>query len=66
MNAQDELKQLFSEIDVRTDRALAGIRQVRGGAKVRRLRPSLLLSACQIGFISSLLFMVAELLRRGA
>lgn len=37
MRAQNELSPYFAEIDRRTDRALAGIRQVRRSAKLRSL-----------------------------
>lgn len=37
MHAQNELSPYFAEIDLRTDRALKGIRKVRRSAKLRSL-----------------------------
>ncbi|WP_417669817.1 hypothetical protein [Roseibium sp.] len=65
MSAQNELQQLFHEIDERADRALAGLSTVRESAKLKSVRPSLLLSSCQVGFIAALVFMVGDILRRG-
>ncbi|PVB63550.1 hypothetical protein [Labrenzia sp. 011] len=39
MRAQNELSPYFAEIDRRTDRALAGIREVRRSAKLQALPP---------------------------
>lgn len=37
MRAQNELSPYFAEIDRRTDRALAGVREVRRSAKLKAL-----------------------------
>lgn len=65
MTAQDELKQIFAELDRSTDRVLDGLAQVRSGSKLTRLRPSRLLLGCEIGSALALAMLLKLWLERG-
>ncbi|WP_153768794.1 hypothetical protein [Labrenzia sp. CE80] len=58
MFAQDELKELFREIDQSTDRALDSLYDVRDSAKVESLPSTGILSIVQFGFLVSLISLV--------
>ncbi|MEP0234291.1 hypothetical protein [Roseibium sp.] len=58
MFAQDELKELFREIDQSTDRALDSLHEVRNSAKVESLPSTGILSTVQFGFLVSLISLV--------
>ena len=51
MPAQNELSPYFVEIEKRTERALAGIREVRRSAKFKTLPPEPKASAVGTGFL---------------
>ncbi|SHL96306.1 hypothetical protein [Roseibium suaedae] len=65
MTAQDELKQIFAELDRSTDRVLDGLAQVRSGSKLTRFRPSRLLLGCEIGSALALAMLLKLWLERG-
>ena len=65
MTAQDELKQIFAELDRSADRVLDGLAQVRSGSKLQRLRPSKLLLGCEIGSLLALATLIRLWLERG-
>jgi hypothetical protein len=65
MSAQEELRELFQEIDRSTDRALDGLSRVRASTKMVNLQPSRLFLGCQLGLIASLLYTIGHIVTRG-
>jgi len=66
MHAQEELKNLFSEIEQSSDRALAGLEKVRATAKVQTLPTGRQMMAVQAAFLGALASLMALWISRGA
>lgn len=65
MTAQDELKEIFAELDRSADRVLEGLSQVRSGSRIQRLGPSKLLLGCEIGSLLALAGLLRLWIERG-
>lgn len=59
MSAQEELKELFAELDKSTDKALAGIRTVREGKMLRNDPSNRVFAVLQFGFLASFVALLA-------
>ncbi|WP_417682070.1 hypothetical protein [Roseibium sp.] len=66
MHAQEELKNLFIEIEQSSDRALAGLRKVRATTKLEALPGNRQMAAVQAAFLGALASLMALWLSRGA
>lgn len=66
MHAQEELKNLFSEIEQSSDRALAGLRKVRATAKLQALPGNRQMMALQAAFLGAFASLMALWICRGA
>lgn len=59
MSAQNELSPYFTEIDLRTERALKGVREVRRSAKLSALPAEPRSFVVHSGFVMAACFVVA-------
>lgn len=66
MHAQEELKNLFNEIEQSSDRALAGLQKVRATAKLQALPSNRHMVALQAAFLGALASLMALWISRGA
>jgi len=66
MHAQEELKNLFTEIEQSSDRALAGLQKVRATAKLQSLPSNRQMMALQAAFLGALASLMALGISRGA
>ncbi|MEJ8474527.1 hypothetical protein [Roseibium algae] len=60
MFAQNELKDIFVELEQSTDRALEGIQTIRSSSKLDRVPPTRCLRLAELGALSLFLYMAAH------
>ncbi|WP_346913917.1 hypothetical protein [uncultured Roseibium sp.] len=66
MHAQEELKNLFTEIEQSSDRALAGLQKVRATTKLEAFPSNRQMAMLQAAFLGALASLMALWISRGA